>query len=320
MVKANKNKYDATTIQVLEGIAAVRKRPAMYIATTAAAGLHHLVYEVVDNSIDEKMAGFCENIAVAIHADNSVTVSDDGRGIPVGMHKTQKKPAVEVVMTTLHAGGKFDHRSYKVSGGLHGVGVSVVNALSHWLEVEVRRDGKVYRQRYEKGQVKSKLIVVGKSKKTGTAVSFKPDKEIFGEKLSFSFDTLSNRLRELAFLNKGIKIVLKDERTEKEVEFKFVGGVVSFVQYLNKNKHPLHKKVIYLQKEKDHIQVEVAMQYNEGYGQNIFSYANNISTTEGGTHLTGFKTALTRALNQYGKNRKVKGIEKVFPEMTPEKD
>ncbi len=310
MAKANKNKYDATTIQVLEGIAAVRKRPAMYIGSVATAGLHHLVYEVVDNSIDEKMAGFCENIAVTIHADNSVTVSDDGRGIPVGMHKTQKKPAVEVVMTTLHAGGKFDHRSYKVSGGLHGVGVSVVNALSHWLEVEVRRDSKVYRQRYEKGQVKSKLTVVGKSKKTGTAVSFKPDKEIFGEKLSFSFDTLSNRLRELAFLNKGIKIVLKDERIEKEVEFKFAGGVVSFVQYLNKNKHPLHKKVIYLQKEKDHIQVEVAMQYNEGYGQNIFSYANNISTTEGGTHLTGFKTALTRALNQYGKNRKVKGIEK----------
>jgi len=305
-----KNKYDATTIQVLEGVTAVRKRPAMYIGDTGVAGLHHLVYEVVDNSIDEKMAGYCENIAVTIHADNSVSVSDDGRGIPVDRHKTQKKPAVEVVMTTLHSGGKFDHRSYKVSGGLHGVGVSVVNALSYWLEVKVKRGGKIYHQRYEKGHVKSKLTVVGKSKKTGTTVSFKPDKEIFGEKTIFSFDTLSNRLRELAFLNKGVKIVLEDDRTETQAEFKFAGGVVSFVQYLNRNKTPLHKKVIYLQKEKDQIQVEGAMQYNDGYAENIFSYANNINTTEGGTHLTGFKTALTRALNQYGKNRKVKGIEK----------
>lgn len=304
-----RDSYDATTIQVLEGIEAVRKRPAMYIGDTGTAGLHHLVYEVVDNSIDEKMAGYCQNIEVIIHADNSITVSDDGRGIPVDMHKTQKKPAVEVVMTTLHAGGKFDHRTYKVSGGLHGVGVSVVNALSYWLEVEVRRDGKVYHQRYEKGRVKSKLTVVGKSRHTGTKVSFKPDKEIFGEKLNFSFDVLSNRLRELAFLNKGVKIVLKDERTDREVEFKFAGGIVSFVQYLNRNKTPLHKKVIYFQKERDMTQIEVAMQYNEGYAESIFSYANNINTTEGGTHLTGFKTALTRALNQYGRNRKVKGIE-----------
>ena len=304
-----KNKYDATTIQVLEGVAAVRKRPSMYIGDTSIAGLHHLVYEVVDNSIDEKMAGYCENIDVTIHADNSVSVADDGRGIPVDRHKTQKKPAVEVVMTTLHAGGKFDHRSYKVSGGLHGVGVSVVNALSYWLEVEVKRDGRVYHQRYEKGLVASKLTVVGKSKKTGTKVSFKPDKEIFGEKTSFSFDTLSNRLRELAFLNQGIKITLEDERTEQKAEFRFAGGVVSFVEYLNRNKNPVHKKVIYLQKEKGQIQVEVAMQYNESYGENIFSYANNINTTEGGTHLTGFKTALTRALNLYGRNRKIKGIE-----------
>jgi DNA gyrase subunit B len=302
--------YDATTIQVLEGVEAVRKRPAMYIGDTGVAGMHHLVYEVVDNSIDEKMAGYCDNISVVIHADNSITVSDNGRGIPVDRHKTQKKPAVEVVMTTLHSGGKFDHRSYKVSGGLHGVGVSVVNALSYWLEVEVRRDGKIYHQRYEKGKVKSKLTVVGKAKKTGTTVSFKADKEIFGEKLNYSFDTLSNRLRELAFLNKGVKITLNDERKDKEAEFKFAGGVVSFVQYLNQNKTPLHKKVIFLQKEKDQIQVEGAMQYNDGYAENIFSYANNINTTEGGTHLTGFKTALTRAFNQYGKNRKVKGIEK----------
>lgn len=302
-------KYDATTIQVLEGIEAVRKRPAMYIGDTSTAGFHHLVYEVVDNSIDERMAGYCENIEVIIHADNSITVSDDGRGIPVDMHKTQKKPAVEVVLTTLHSGGKFDHRMYKVSGGLHGVGVSVVNALSYWLEVEVRRDGKVYHQRYERGQTKTKLTVVGKSKHTGTTVSFKPDKEIFGDKGSYSFETLSNRLRELAFLNQGVKIVLKDERTEKEAEFKFTGGVISFVQYLNKNKTPLHSKVVYFQKEKDNIQVEVALQYNDGYAENIFCYANNINTTEGGTHLTGFKTALTRALNQYGKNRKIKGIE-----------
>lgn len=297
------HKYDARTIQVLEGVQAVRKRPAMYIGDVAAAGLHHLVYEVVDNGIDEAMAGHCKNIHVAVHADNSVTVSDDGRGIPVDMHKTQKKPAVEVVMTTLHAGGKFDHRIYKVAGGLHGVGVSVVNALSEWLEVEVRRDGKVYHQRYEQGRTVSKLTVVGKSTKSGTRVTFKPDKEIFGAKARFSFDILSQRLRELAFLNKGISIVLEDEGRDKCSEFKFSGGITSFVEYLNKNKTPLHRKVIYFAKEKEDVMVELAMQYNDGYAESIFSFANNIHTAEGGTHLTGFKSALTRTVNQYCKNK-----------------
>ncbi|MBI3008126.1 MAG: DNA topoisomerase (ATP-hydrolyzing) subunit B [Candidatus Omnitrophica bacterium] len=300
---AKETKYDATTIQVLEGIEAVRKRPAMYIGDVSARGLHHLVYEVVDNSIDEAMSSYCQNIQAIVHMDNSVTVIDDGRGIPVDMHKTQKKPAVEVVLTTLHAGGKFDHKSYKVSGGLHGVGVSVVNALSEWLEVEVRRDGKIYHQRYEYGKTASKLTVIGKSKKSGTRVTFKPDKEIFGGKIEFSFDTLSNRLRELAFLNKGLKIDIKDERSNKENSFKFDGGIESFVEYLNKNKNPLHKKVICFQKEKEKIFAEIAMQYNDGYAENIFSFANNINTIEGGTHLSGFKSALTRTINQYCKNR-----------------
>jgi DNA gyrase subunit B len=297
------HKYDARTIQVLEGVEAVRKRPAMYIGDVSTTGLHHLVYEVCDNCIDEAMAGYCKNIHVTIHADNSVTVADDGRGIPVDMHKTQKKPAVEVVMTTLHAGGKFDHRVYKVAGGLHGVGVSVVNALSEWLEVNVRRDGKVYHQRYERGRTATKLTVVGKSTKTGTRVSFKPDKEIFGPKARFSFDILSQRLRELAFLNKGINIVLEDESQDKRNEFKFSGGIVSFVEYLNKNKTPLHKKVVYFFKEKDDVKVEIAMQYNDGYAETIFSFANNIHTIEGGTHLSGFKSALTRSVNQYCKNK-----------------
>ena len=297
-------KYDATTITVLEGVDAVRKRPAMYIGDTAQRGLHHLVYEVCDNSVDEALAGYATTIDVIIHADNSVTVVDDGRGIPVDMHKTQKKPAVEVVMTTLHAGGKFDHRVYKVAGGLHGVGVSVVNALSDWLEVEVRRDGKIYHQEYHKGKTATDLKVIGTAKTTGTRVTFKADKEIFGEKIIYSFDTLANRLRELAFLNKNLKITLKDERAkDKEAEFQFAGGVVSFVEFLNKNKNALHKKVIYFAKEKDAIQVEVAMQYNDGYAESIFSFANNINTIEGGTHLTGFKSALTRTANQYCKDK-----------------
>ncbi|MFA4981970.1 MAG: DNA topoisomerase (ATP-hydrolyzing) subunit B [Candidatus Omnitrophota bacterium] len=297
-------KYDATTITVLEGVDAVRKRPAMYIGDTTMRGLHHLVYEVVDNSIDECMAGFASNIDVVIHADNSVSVTDDGRGIPVDIHKTEGKPAVEVVLTKLHAGGKFDHRVYKVAGGLHGVGVSVVNALSEWLEIEVRRDGKIHHQEYEKGRTASKLKVIGTAKKTGTRVTFKADKEIFGDKIVYSFDTLANRLRELAFLNRDIRITLKDERVkEKEMEFKFSGGIVSFVEFLNKNKNVLHKKVIYFQKEKDKIIAEVAMQYNDGYGENIFTFANNINTIEGGTHLTGFKSALTRTINQYCKNK-----------------
>ncbi len=297
-------KYDARTIQVLEGIEAVRRRPAMYIGDTTQRGLHHLVYEVVDNSIDEAMGGYCDTIDVTVHSDNSVSVTDNGRGIPVDIHKTEKKPAVEVVMTTLHAGGKFDHRVYKVAGGLHGVGVSVVNALSDWLEVEIKRDGKVYHQEYEKGKVASKLTVVGKSAKTGTTVTFKADKEIFS-KVEFSYDTLSNRLRELAFLNKNIKISLKDERTDKENVFQFKGGIISFVEHLNKNKTPLHKKVIYFTKEKDKIEVEVAMQYNDAYAENIFAFANNINTLEGGTHLTGFKSALTRTTNQYCRSRKL---------------
>ena len=304
-IKAASKKYDATTIQVLEGVDAVRKRPAMYIGDTTWHGLHHLVYEVVDNSIDEAMAGFCDSIEVCVHGDNSVSVVDNGRGIPVDKHKTQKKPAVEVVMTTLHAGGKFDHRVYKVSGGLHGVGVSVVNALSEWLEVEVKRDGSTYHQEYEKGRTATALKVIGKTQKSGTRVTFKPDREIFKETTKFSFDTLSNRLRELAFLNKGIKITLKDEKQNKENIFHYEGGVVSFVEYLNKNKNTLHKKVIYLSKEKDKVSVEVAMQYNDGYAENIFTFANTINTVDGGTHLTGFKSALTRTLNQYCKNKKL---------------
>ncbi|MFH1577514.1 MAG: DNA topoisomerase (ATP-hydrolyzing) subunit B [Candidatus Omnitrophota bacterium] len=294
--------YDATNIQVLEGTEAVRMRPAMYIGDTANRGLHHLVYEVVDNSVDEKLAGFCTQIDAAIHTDNSISVVDNGRGIPVGVHKTEKKPALEVVLTTLHAGGKFDHRVYKVAGGLHGVGVSVVNALSEWLEVEVKRDGKIYHQRYKKGKVASKMTVVGKSKTTGTKVTFKPDTTIF-QVTTFSYDTLSQRLRELAFLNKGLKINLEDERADKKAVFEFNGGLISFVEYLSRNKHPLHNKVIYFEKTKDQLVVEGALQYNDGYTETLFSFANNINTIEGGSHLSGFKSALTRAINQYAKNR-----------------
>ncbi|MDD4980453.1 MAG: DNA topoisomerase (ATP-hydrolyzing) subunit B [Candidatus Omnitrophica bacterium] len=302
-VAAPKDKvYDATNIQVLEGIEAVRRRPAMYIGDTSVRGLHHLVYEVVDNSVDESLGGYCNYIGVVVHPDNSVSVTDNGRGIPVDMHKTEKKPAVEVALTTLHAGGKFDHRVYKVSGGLHGVGVSVVNALSDWLEVEVKRDGKIYHQRYERGKTASKLTVIGKSNSTGTKVTFKPDKTIFN-KVDFSYDILSQRLRELAFLNKGLKIKIEDERTDKEAVFEFAGGVVSFVEYLNKNKNPLHNKVVYFQKEQDDVIIEVALQYNDGYSETLFSFANNINTVEGGTHLSGFKSALTRAINQYAKNK-----------------
>lgn len=296
-------RYDAGTIQVLEGLEAVRKRPAMYIGDTAIGGFHHLVYEVVDNSIDEAMGGHCSTISIIVHKNNSVTVVDDGRGIPVDMHATEKKSALEVVLTKLHAGGKFDHKNYKVSGGLHGVGVSVVNALSEWLEAEVRREGKVYHQRYERGKPVSKVTIVGKSKTTGTRITFKPDNQIFTGNLEYSYDTLSNRLRELAFLNKGLKIDLKDERTNKENSFKFAGGIESFVEFLNKNKDPLHKKVVMFSGEKDKIQMEVALQYNDGYGENLFSFANNINTIEGGSHLSGFKSALTRVINQYCKNK-----------------
>ncbi|MFH1304790.1 MAG: DNA gyrase subunit B, partial [Candidatus Omnitrophota bacterium] len=298
-------KYDSTTIQVLEGLEAVRKRPAMYIGDTGKRGLHHLVYEVVDNSVDEVMGGFCDRIEVVIHAEESITIKDNGRGIPVDMHAKQKKPAVEVVMTTLHAGGKFDHRVYKVSGGLHGVGVSVVNALSEWLEVEVKRDGKIHHQQYNRGRAVSKVKILGTTKSTGTAVTFKPDEEIFKEITIFSYDTLSTRMREMAFLNKGVRIFLKDERTEKEAEFFYEGGISSFVEHMNKNKNPIHKQIIYLEKQKEDVILEVAMQYNEGYSENIYSFVNNISTTEGGTHLTGFKSALTRTIKNYGKKRGV---------------
>jgi len=295
-------KYDATTIQVLGGIEAVRKRPAMYIGDTAARGLHHLVYEVVDNSIDEASGGYCDKIKVTVHGDNSVSVEDNGRGIPVGIHKKLKKSALEVVLTTLHAGGKFDHRVYKVSGGLHGVGVSCVNALSEWLEAEIKRDGKVYHQSFECGVSKTKVKIIGKAKTTGTKITFKPDESLFSVN-EFSFDVLSQRLRELAFLNKTVEIILSDEKKEKDVVFKFKGGIVSFIEYLNRNKDPLHKKIIHFEKEKDGIVVEGALQYNDGYKETIYSFANNINTIEGGTHLSGFKTALTRALNQYAKGK-----------------
>lgn len=299
----SKGTYDASNITVLEGLEAVRMRPAMYIGDTASRGLHHLVYEAVDNAIDEALAGYCTAIDASINHDGSVSVIDNGRGIPVDMHKTEKKPAVEVVLTTLHSGGKFDKDSYKVSGGLHGVGISCVNALSEWFEVEVKRDGNIYHQRYQKGVTVSKLTVIGKTKSTGTKVSFKPDKTIFKETQTFSYDILAKRLRELAFLNKGVAIKLIDGRGEKPKEslFLFKGGIVSFVEHLSQNKTPLHNKVFYFEKEKDDINVEVALQYNDSYNETVFSYANSINTIEGGTHLSGFRSALTRAINNYAK-------------------
>ncbi|HHX73666.1 MAG TPA: DNA topoisomerase IV subunit B, partial [Firmicutes bacterium] len=279
----------------------------MYIGSTGPRGLHHLVYEVVDNSIDEALAGYCENIHVRLDKGNVVTVVDDGRGIPVGEQATMKKPAVEVVLTMLHAGGKFGGEGYKVSGGLHGVGVSVVNALSAWLEVEVYRDGKIHHMRFERGKTVSQLKVTGKTRKTGTKISFLPDSEIF-ETLNFDFDTLSQRLRELAFLNKGIRITLEDRRGEEEVRevYKYDGGIKSFVEYLNKNREPLHKKVIYLEQQKaETSQVEIALQYHTGYNELILSFANNIRTQEGGTHEMGFKMALTRIFNDYARRQNI---------------
>tara|TARA_B100000315_G_scaffold150954_1_gene139738 strand:- start:5191 stop:7761 length:2571 start_codon:yes stop_codon:yes gene_type:complete len=295
-------KYDSSSIKVLEGLEAVRKRPAMYIGDTAKNGLHHLVYEVVDNSIDEAMGGYCNKIEVTIHIDNSITVIDNGRGIPVDYHKDKKKPAAEVVMTTLHAGGKFDDKSYKISGGLHGVGVSVVNALSAELKMEIKRDNKVYYQTYKKGIPKNSLKAVGKAKKTGTKIWFKPDETIFEESI-YSFDLLSQRLRELAFLNRGLKILIFDERNEKKNEFYYSGGIVSFILLLNEKKNPLHKKPVYIEKTKDNINLELAVQYNDSYKENVFSFANNIHTHEGGTHLSGFKSALTRTLNNYAQGK-----------------
>ncbi|MDD5644036.1 MAG: DNA topoisomerase (ATP-hydrolyzing) subunit B [bacterium] len=304
MKKIEQHTYDAKTIKVLGGIEAVRKRPAMYIGDTGERGLHHLVYEVVDNSIDEALAGACDKIEVLIHPDMSVSVIDNGRGIPVDLHATEKKPAVEVVLTTLHAGGKFDHDSYKVSGGLHGVGVSCVNALSEWMEAEVKRDNKVHHIRFERGKTASPLTVIGKSKSNGTKITFKPDPEIF-KKIEFSFETLSKRLRELAFLNKGIEIRIREEDEDRENYFKYEGGIVQFVKHLNTNKEVLHSKIIYMRSEKEDVEMEVAMQYTGSYAENIFSFANNINTIEGGTHLSGFKTALTRSVNKYASDNKL---------------
>lgn len=291
--------YSADQIKVLEGLDAVRKRPAMYIGSTGVDGLHHLVYEVVDNSVDEHMAGFGEAIEGTIHIDGSVTVVDNGRGIPTGMHPTQKKSAAEVALTVLHAGGKFEQGAYTVSGGLHGVGISVVNALSEWLELEIWQDGQVFEQRYERGKPSASLQATGKTKRRGTKVRFKPDGQIF-ETLEFSFDILAQRLRELAFLNKGLAITLRDERKEpaKEQVFLYKGGIVSFVEHLNEAKTPLHKP-IYVKVEKPDMILEVALQYNDSYAENLFSFANNINTKEGGTHLVGFKAALTRTINNY---------------------
>ena len=303
--------YDASHIQVLEGLEAVRRRPSMYVGSTDALGLHHLVYEVVDNSVDEALAGYCTEIDVSLHQDGSVTVKDDGRGIPVDIHPQFDRPALEIVMTILHAGGKFDHESYSVSGGLHGVGVSVVNALSKYLEVEVWRNGKVYWQRYERGNVASELEVRGESQHTGTTITFMPDSEIF-EETEFNFDLLSSRLRELAFLNKGLKITIRDERSGKENAFQYEGGIASFVEYLNKNKEALHSPPIHLSSSKNGTSVEVALQYNSSYNENIFSYANNINTREGGTHLMGFRAALTKTVNEYAKaNKLLKGDDKL---------
>ncbi|MGG3841333.1 DNA topoisomerase (ATP-hydrolyzing) subunit B [Anoxybacillus kestanbolensis] len=294
--------YDESQIQVLEGLEAVRKRPGMYIGSTGSKGLHHLVWEIVDNSIDEALAGFCTEINVIIEEDNSITVIDNGRGIPVGIHEKMGRPAVEVIMTVLHAGGKFGGGGYKVSGGLHGVGASVVNALSEELEVYVHRDGQIHYQKYKRGVPCADLQVIDETDRTGTTVHFKPDPEIFTETTEYDYDTLAHRLRELAFLNKGIRITLEDRREEKRRnEYYYEGGISSYVKHLNRTKETLHEEPIYIEGEKDGIQVEIALQYNDGYTSNIYSFANNIHTHEGGTHELGFKTALTRIINDYGR-------------------
>ncbi|MBW2100889.1 MAG: DNA gyrase subunit B, partial [Deltaproteobacteria bacterium] len=290
-------KYSEDSIKILEGLEAVRKRPSMYIGNVDIEGLHHLVYEVVDNSIDEAMAGYCDTVNVTIHTNNSVTVEDNGRGIPVGMHKKEKLPAAEVVMTKLHAGGKFDSDSYKVSGGLHGVGISVVNALSNFLELEIYTDGKIYYQTYAKGKKTSELKIIGETEKRGTKIHFQPDMEIMNQN-TYSFDILSRRLRELAFLNKAVRITIEDERTDDKNDFYYEGGLSSFVKYLNKRHTALHDPIL-MQGEKNDVQMEVAIQYNNTFKEKIFSFANNIHTAEGGFHLIGFKTGLTRTINTY---------------------
>ncbi len=296
--KASGHRYDATAIKVLGGLEAVRKRPAMYIGSTSETGLHHLVWEVVDNSVDEAMAGYADEINVTVHGDNSVTVVDNGRGIPVDMHATEKRAAAEVVMTVLHAGGKFDSDTYKVSGGLHGVGVSVVNALSDWLDLEIWRDGEVWEQSYACGIPKGKLKVTGKTRKTGTKITFHADASIF-DKTVYSYDILAQRLRELAFLNKGLKITLQDERSDKSTEFRFTGGIVEFVKHLNRGKTTLHDSPIYIEGKRDTLEAEIALQYNDSYGENVFCFANTINTVDGGTHLAGFRSALTRSINNF---------------------
>lgn len=304
--------YNASNIKVLKGLEAVRKRPAMYIGGTSERGLHHLVYEVVDNSIDEALAGYCDMIRVTLRSDGSVEVDDNGRGIPVDMHKDLGVPAVQVVLTVLHAGGKFDDKSYKVSGGLHGVGVSVVNALSEWMDVRIHKDGKLYQMRLEYGVPVSELKVLSETNRRGTVITFKPDAGIF-ETTEFSFDYLTTRLRELAFLNCGVRIVLHDQRTDRTHDFKYDGGINSFVEYLNQNKKPVTPRPIYISSQKEGMDFEVSLQYNEGYQENIFSFANNINTIEGGTHLSGFKSGLTRAVNAYIKNADLLKNEKVSP-------
>ena len=294
--------YTAENIQVLEGLDAVRKRPGMYIGDTSIRGLHHLVYEIIDNAVDEHLAGHCKNISLIIDKDGSITVSDDGRGIPVDIHPQLGIPAVEVVLTKLHAGGKFDHKTYKVSGGLHGVGVTVTNALSKVLDIEIKREGFIFRQKYEKGKPVSALVKDGETKETGTTIKFIPDNEIFQETTIFSFDILSQRLQELAYLNKGLKINVKDLRENKDVIFFYEGGIASFVIDLNTNKQVLHKDPIYLHEEVDSIIVEVAMQYNDSYRELVHSFCNNINTVEGGSHYTGFTKALTRIINDYAKS------------------
>lgn len=301
--------YDTDSIQVLEGLKAVKQNPAMYIGSTDERGLHHLVYEVVDNSIDETLAGFAKRISVSLNKDGSVTVIDDGRGIPVAMHKKYNKSGVELVMTTLHAGGKFDSKAYKVSGGLHGVGVSVVNALSSWLEVKVRRDGKEYYQKYDHGAAIATLKEIGNAEKSGTTITFLPDPEVF-ETVDIKYETVTTRLKEQAFLNAGLEIEILDERSGQSDKFKYDGGISEFVQHINRNKTTLHPNPIFLKAEKEDVEVEIAIQYTDGYTENIFTFANNINTHEGGTHLSGFKGALTRVLNDYGrKNNLFEGID-----------
>ncbi|MCB9744594.1 MAG: hypothetical protein H6740_18505 [Alphaproteobacteria bacterium] len=293
------HQYDAGSIQVLEGLEAVRKRPAMYIGDTHERGLHHLVYEVVDNSIDEALAGYCSQVTITLHEDGSCSVEDDGRGIPVAMHPTQHRPAAEVVLTVLHAGGKFDSESYKVSGGLHGVGVSCVNALSTWLRLDVWREGRHYEQRYAIGAPQAELRETGPTEKRGTRIQFMPDPTIFTVTTTFSFDYLAKRLRELAFLNPGVVIKIEDRRDGREHEFQYEGGIVSFVEHLSKNRSPVHEPAIYMRGEKDGVEVEIAMQWSTAYQETLLSFANNINTKEGGTHVTGFKAALTRSINSY---------------------